>query len=123
MIVSYSTAGLLLASHISGLLDRWNTSMLRVAARRSATAPRLSLLGVRHRSTEGPVEAKITSQHPTHKDKDEKVLAKAREIARDVASGKQSPNREVVWSNSQQPRQMGMRGPRFEQTEIDKQVS
>ena len=101
--------------------------MLRTVARRAigsrsstATAP----ISIRHNSTQGSVEAKVTSpaQHPTHKDKDEKVLAKAREVAKDVASGKQSPNREMTWSAQQQPRQLGMRGPRFEQTDLDMQV-
>ena len=96
--------------------------MLRTVARRVAGSR--SVVAVRHQSTQGPVEAKITStsEHPTHKDKDEKVLAKARKVAQDVATGKQSPNREMTWSTSQQPRQLGMRGPRFEQTELDKQV-
>lgn len=69
------------------------------------------------------MEANVTSgeQHATHKDKDEKVLAKARKVAKAVAEGTQSPNREVVWSNSQRPRQDAFHGPRFEQTDLSLQ--
>ena len=35
----------------------------------------------------------------------------------------QSPNRKTVWSRSQNPREMAMSGPRFEQTIMEDQVS
>lgn len=75
---------------------------------------------VRSVSTKGPVEAKITSEHPTHKAEDEKVLAKAREVANDTHL-QENTHREVVWSNSQQPRQRAWQGPRFEQTDFSLQ--
>jgi NADH dehydrogenase (ubiquinone) Fe-S protein 6 len=34
----------------------------------------------------------------------------------------QAPNRAEVWSRSQQPRQVAMTGPRFEQTDFELQV-
>ena len=34
----------------------------------------------------------------------------------------QAPNREGIWSRSQQPREIAMSGPRFEQTIIEDQV-
>jgi len=35
----------------------------------------------------------------------------------------QAPNRKEVWSRSQQPREVAMSGPRFEQTIMELQVS
>lgn len=91
--------------------------MLRPAVKRTLCSKIIS----RSVATQGPVEAKIShKEHPTHKDKDEKVLAKAREVAKDAAI-QQSSNREVVWSNSQQPRQDAWVGPRFEQTDFSLQ--
>lgn len=73
-------------------------------------------------SSKGPLGADVkTDAHPTIKDKEEKVLAKARDVARNVRSGIQSPNREVVWSEHQQPRQDAWKGPRFEQTDFELQ--
>lgn len=99
--------------------------MLRTTSSRVVCAGRsvCAVNSIRTVSTKGPVEAKVTSQdeHPTHKQKDEKVLARAREVAKDVASGVQSPNREIVWSASQQPRQDAWKGPRFEQTDFSLQ--
>lgn len=72
-------------------------------------------------ATKGPVEAKVdTSKHPTNKDKDEKVLARAREVAMNPKI-QQSSNREVTWSASQQTRQDAWKGPRFEQTDFSLQ--
>lgn len=34
----------------------------------------------------------------------------------------QAPNRETTWSRSQRPRALGMVGPRFEQTILERQV-
>lgn len=34
----------------------------------------------------------------------------------------QAPNRETTWSRSQRPRALGMMGPRFEQTILERQV-
>lgn len=34
----------------------------------------------------------------------------------------QAPNRAGIWSRSQQPREVAMTGPRFEQTIMDAQV-
>lgn len=96
--------------------------MLRTISSRATPVAVRAGRAVRPVSTKGPVEANVTSkeQHPTHKDKDEKVLAKAREVANDPAI-QQSSNREVVWSNSQQPRQDAWKGPRFEQTDFSLQ--
>lgn len=94
--------------------------MLRNTAVRAVRLPS-ALRSVRQISTKGPVEAKITSkdEHATHKDRDEKVLAKAREVANDPVQ--QSSNREMVWSESQRPRQDAWVGPRFEQTDFSLQ--
>ncbi|KAK3692244.1 NADH:ubiquinone oxidoreductase 18.4kD subunit [Podospora appendiculata] len=39
----------------------------------------------------------------------------------EIAPLKQSPNRAEVWSRSQQPRSQAMTGPRFEQTDFERQ--
>lgn len=95
--------------------------MLRLIAAPIASAQPLIRLATFTRtiSTKGPVEAKITSseQHPTHKVQDEKVLAKARDVANDTEF-QENTHREMVWSNSQQPRQSAWTGPRFEQTDF-----
>lgn len=99
-------------------------TMFRTVVSRTASASQSVRVvrAARSVSTKGPLEATVTSkeQHPTIKDKDEKVLAKAREVANDPAI-QQSSNREVVWSNSQQPRQDAWHGPRFEQTDFSLQ--
>lgn len=97
--------------------------MLRTAGSRTAGISRRAavLVSRRHVSLKGPVEANVTQDaHPTHKDRDEKVLAKAREVANDPAI-QQSSNREMTWSQSQQPRQDAWVGPRFEQTDFSLQ--
>ncbi|BFZ54318.1 hypothetical protein PYCC9005_001352 [Savitreella phatthalungensis] len=95
-------------------------SVSRALSRPTPAFRTCAVHGARSNSTQGPLKAEVTSD-VTHKDKDEAVLARAREVAKEVAAGTQSPNREVTWSNSQQPRQLGMRGPRFEQTDFSLQ--
>lgn len=99
--------------------DRFSieAQMLRITSNRIVPSSKLLLRSI---STKGPVEAKITSGHPTHKQKDEKVLAKAREVANN-SELQQSTHGEVVWTGSQQPRQDAWRGPRFEQTDLSLQ--
>lgn len=96
--------------------------MLRSISARTVRRPVSLVNPSRNVSLKGPLEAKVaTDEHSaTHKDKDEKVLAKAREVAND-ASIQQSSNREVTWSASQQTRQDAWRGPRFEQTDFSLQ--
>ncbi|ORY83168.1 zinc-finger domain-domain-containing protein [Protomyces lactucae-debilis] len=81
---------------------------LRVAALRRAYA-----------TTPGSVKANLDPNTPTIKHQEEAALAKAREVA--ATSKGQSPNRQVTWSNQQQPRDLAFRGPRFEQTDFDLQ--
>lgn len=52
------------------------------------------------------------------RDKPYQELVAAGEKARQL----QSPNRATTWSRNQQPRELAMTGPRFEQTIIEEQV-
>ena len=91
--------------------------MIRTAVR---TLPRSIL--IRYNSTKGPLKAEVKHDaHPTIKDQEENALERARKVAKDVATGVQSPNREAVWSEHQQPRQDAWKGPRFEQTDFELQ--
>ena len=71
----------------------------------------------RYNSTKGPLKADIKHNDPSIKQKEENVLAEARK----VAPVHQSSNREGIWSEHQQPRQLAWRGPRFEQTDFELQ--
>ncbi|CAI6303803.1 unnamed protein product [Periconia digitata] len=50
----------------------------------------------------------------------DKILVESVEKAEQLRTA-QSPNRQEVWSTSQQPRELAMRGPRFEQTIFEDQ--
>jgi NADH dehydrogenase (ubiquinone) Fe-S protein 6 len=51
----------------------------------------------------------------------DKVLQESVEQAEKLRK-QQAPNRQGIWSRSQQPREIAMSGPRFEQTIIEDQV-
>lgn len=51
----------------------------------------------------------------------DKVLQESTEKA-EALRRQQAPNREGIWSRSQQPREVAMRGPRFEQSIMEDQV-
>ena len=88
--------------------------------------PRLPLLRAPLRALTRSFSAPVTkapagaakSETPAAESKDtELTKTQASEIARH----QQAPNRLSTWSNSQRPRELGMQGPRFEQTDIEAQ--
>lgn len=56
----------------------------------------------------------------------DKILVESEEKGEELrvtqAPNRQGPNRKAIWSRSQQPREIAMTGPRFEQTIFEDQV-